>query len=518
MSNMSDLSSFNAEAEFREVGFGFDDGCWERGERKLIAWNEKFATNGHMLVSGKSGTGKSFTLRSIVTQMIKPLRGRRPVRVYNFDVHGDMKYGDIESRIRFSEVSHYGINPFLLSPDPDFGGVRKCVQDFIEMMSDSSPRAQLGPRQVSALRNILYEMFERRGFMVNDPSTWDYDRAPEEGPDNNGRIYLEVPYDEREMAKTAARDAGVTLQFDKDERSWWCSAYEGGLGRWLTRSQGKRPPTLPDAARFISQRLKAMVIGSDTKTIIMLEEHNKKVSAWQAKLRKLGEGGHSADMEVLQKDIENGAAVLIETFTNYVSSVHSGHELDQIARYESSETLKALADRLDTLVATGIFKPRSAPFDPAKSVWSFDIAPLRDSEQQFFVWTMLKQIFDGAIRAGPVSGASEINIVIILDEAHKFFKDQDNNILDKISKEARKFGIALICASQAPSHFSEDFLGNVSTKILLGLDSQYRDITAKKMRIDPRILDYVVPEKIAAVQVSDKRDSLHGFIKTRVGK
>jgi len=133
------------------------------------------------------------------------------------------------------------------------------------------------------------------------------------------------------------------------------------------------------------------------------------------------------------------------------------------------------------------------------------------------VWTSLRQILDRAIERGPVAGASEVRDVIVLDEAHKFFTDKEENILDKIAKEGRKFGIELLAASQAPSHFSEDFLGNVGTKLLLGLDAMYHDSTVRKMRIDSRILDYVVAGKIAAVQVSDKRDMSHRFIKTRVG-
>jgi DNA helicase HerA-like ATPase len=116
-----------------------------------------------------------------------------------------------------------------------------------------------------------------------------------------------------------------------------------------------------------------------------------------------------------------------------------------------------------------------------------------------------------------VAGASEVREVVVLDEAHKFFAEKDTNVLDILARESRKFGIALICASQAPSHFSEDFLGNVGTKILLGLDSQYHDSTVRKMRVDSKVLEYVVAGKIAAVQVSDKRDMSHRFYKTRVG-
>lgn len=500
----------------RSVVFGFDDTDFVSGIQTPVEWSEAFATNAHMLVSGKSGTGKTFTLRRIVNQLIAPKVGRQPVRVHVFDVHGDIRFQQ-ESRVLFSESTYYGINPLKLSSDPHFGGVRKCVQGFIEMMSDSSPRAQLGPRQVTALRNILYELFEYRGFLLNDPSTWYTDEEDEAIPEN-GRVYLDVPYDERDMAKAAAKAEGVVLEFDRGERFWWCSAYTGALERWPVRSRGRKAPTVPDLARFISHRLQMLLTGGGMKTMRLLEEHNKKVIAWQTKLRKLHAGGDPGEVEALQAEVHKGAATLIDTFSDYVTNIESGRELETLARYESSETLKSLSDRLDTLVSTGIFKPRTPPFDDAAPIWTYDVAPLRDSEQRFFVWTRLQQILDEAMEQGPVAGASEVRTVILLDEAHKFFSDKETNILDKISKEARKFGVALVCASQAPSHFSEDFLGNVGTKILLGLDAMYHDQTVRKMRIDPKILGYVVAGKIAAIQISDKRDMTHRFIKTRVGK
>jgi DNA helicase HerA-like ATPase len=39
-----------------------------------------------------------------------------------------------------------------------------------------------------------------------------------------------------------------------------------------------------------------------------------------------------------------------------------------------------------------------------------------------------------------------------------------------MAKEGRKFGLDLICASQSPGHFSDDFVSNAGTKIILGID------------------------------------------------
>lgn len=500
----------------RTVVFGFEDALFEINQRKSVAWCEQHATNGHMLVAGKTGTGKTFTLRRIVGQFIRPLPGRQMPRVHVFDVHGDIRF-EAESRIRFSESSPYGINPLRLSSDPDFGGVRKCVQSFIDMMSESS--SVLGPRQVAALRNILYDLFAERGFMLDDPSTWGIDDDDRDvRPDANGRIYLSVPFEEREQAKAAAKSEQVTLQWCADQKSWWCAQHKGQLLRWPTRIRGRRAPTVPDALRFVIARIRSMQMGASGKCVRLLEEHNKKVQVWHKMCVKLNRTGQGAqEVEDIKDEIHQGSLNLIESFTDYVTSIESGRELEEVLRFDSIEVLKSLADRLSTLTSSGIFRPMRADFDPECAVWVYDLAPLRDAEQKFFVWTCLQQIFERAKEQGMVQGASEVREVIVLDEAHKFFSPKDENILDILAKEARKFGIALIAASQAPSHFSEDFLGNVGTKILLGLDPLYHEQTVRKMRIERSILDYVVAGKIAAIQVSDKRDMRHHFVKTRVG-
>ncbi len=499
-----------------QVIFGLDeDVLQQQRKQQVVAWNESTALNGHMLVAGKSGTGKTYTLRSIVAQITKSRPG---IRVHAFDVHSDLSFSD-ESKVLFSESTHYGINPLKISADPHYGGVRKRVQSFIEMMEQSS--RELGPRQTASLRAMLYDLYEINGFKINDPDTWSLnDRAAQGGGPLNydpAKIYLDIPFDEKDRAKEIARNERITLLFDSTAKAWYCDRHEGGLERWPRKVFGKKYPTLPDAARFVANRLRAMYTGGGSKCMRLLEEHNRKVQVWHNKCRKLAAGQGSADeIEALKEDINAGALALLETFQDFVMNIESGRELDALVRYDSMDTVRSLADRLDSMVATGIYKPMEPPFDPSKPVWRYGIGPLSDAEQRMFVWTKLTQIFDAAMELGPVAGASELRDVIILDEAHKFFFDKEENILNKISKEARKFGIALICASQAPSHFSEDFLGNVGTKILLGLDQMYYDQTVRKMKIDPKILDFIVHRKIAAIQINSRDDSKPRFIKTRV--
>jgi DNA phosphorothioation-dependent restriction protein DptH len=59
--------------------------------------------------------------------------------------------------------------------------------------------------------------------------------------------------------------------------------------------------------------------------------------------------------------------------------------------------------------------------------------------------------------------ADRIRLAIVLDEAHRLARDVT---LPKIMKEGRKFGIAVIVASQGIGDFHQDILGNAGTKVI----------------------------------------------------
>lgn len=501
---------------WRSVALGFEADAFEAGRKTPVKWDEEFALNGHFLVVGKTGSGKTFTLRRIIDQLSRPVPGREAVRVHVFNVHGDIDLPQ-QSRVMFSESTPYGINPLRLSADPHRGGVRKCVQGFIEMINDSAPKSPLGARQVSALRNLLYDLFAERGFLVNDSSTWAIEDDGEPVEDGHGRVFIELPYEEKDLAKRIARQEGLTLEFDKESKLWWCRPYAGGLTRWLPVARGRRCPSVPDLAAFIGRRLRSLQVGGGSAAITLLERHNKRLQAWHSMLAKAGQSRENGeDISRLQLEIEEGAAGLIDTFSAYVKGIQNGRELELLARYESVDGLRSLKDRVETLVATGLFKPGKPPLDPYAPVWNYDLSACRDSEQRLFVWTRLSQAFEEAKQKGIVQGAM-VRDVFIIDEADKFFVESDGNILNVLSNEARKFGIALVCASQAPGHFSEDFLGAVGVKVILGLDAQYRDAVVRKMRVPGAVFDYLVAKRVAAVQVLDTRDDSHRFVRTRVG-
>ncbi|CAN7370920.1 ATP-binding protein [Variovorax sp. LjRoot178] len=490
--------------------FGFDDPLLQRGQQVPVAWSEADAVNGHMLLAGKSGSGKTFSLRRIVRQIT---RAQRNVRVHLMDVHGDLELDDC-STVIFSESTPYGINPLKLSSNPHYGGVRKRIQAFIEMVNDSS-RTPMGDRQVASLRNLLQDLYAMHGFRADDASTWH--EEPGSLPSGEGRVYLDIPFDSKDSAKDAARAAGLTLQFDRDAKCWWTDRHEGPLERYPQKRFGKHYPSLAEAAAFAKTRLRTLTTGGGTKSTRLLEEHNKRVVSWQAKARKFGAGlGNGEDVEEARQEVERGVDDVIESFSEYVAGIATGKELDALIRYDSMDTIRSIVNRLETIVASGIYRSAEPPFDDAAPVWRYNLTALSGTEQKMFVWTRLTEIFEHARERGIVKGAAELRDVIVVDEAHQFFADKDTNILDRLAKEARKFGVALIAASQSPTHFSEDFLANCGTKILLGLDSLYFDGTVRKMRIDKEVLNAVVPGKVAAIQTSVRGEQAPQFKLVRV--
>jgi DNA phosphorothioation-dependent restriction protein DptH len=56
-----------------------------------------------------------------------------------------------------------------------------------------------------------------------------------------------------------------------------------------------------------------------------------------------------------------------------------------------------------------------------------------------------------------------MKVAVVLDEAHRLAKDVT---LPKLMKEGRKYGVAVVMASQGMSDFHRDVLGNAGTKIV----------------------------------------------------
>ncbi|HBO5517516.1 TPA: helicase HerA domain-containing protein [Pseudomonas aeruginosa] len=116
-----------------KIHFGFNAADWKQRKEKVpVIWDSDALVNGHTLLVGMSGAGKTTQLRKAISHMLQT--ADCVPRVHVFDVHGDIEIPG-SSSVRFSEQTNFGFNPLRVNPDRDFGGVRKRIQSFMSTMN-----------------------------------------------------------------------------------------------------------------------------------------------------------------------------------------------------------------------------------------------------------------------------------------------------------------------------------------------------------------------------------------------
>lgn len=488
-----------------QVNFGLDSYRLSKGTQAPVTWDTSQVTNPHIQVLGMSGTGKTHTLRKIINNLSVQAKEQNisDFRIHVFDVHGDIK-GVGESSVTYSENSGFGINPLEISADHEHGGVRKRIQSFLNTVEKST--AAFGSRQIAVATSLFEDLFAYYGFLKDNPSTWSLSSGNDT---NDGIVYLDVPYTERDNAKK------LGARWNPGHKCWYVSAlqYTGALEQYPVKNINadtlKRYPTLGDAAKFFYTRMEEAFLGAGRESMLALKNFHKATSRLNKLMAKAhyGKATYISDdeLEAIQKAADN----VREAVEGYLSQNGTEKTLHEAILYSSLDTITAIYQRINTMIASGIFKDTPPPLDPLAPIHRHIIRSLSHEEQKMFVLFSLERIFESAVARGE---SPEIRDVIVVDEASKFFDDDPRNPLNYIALEGRKFGVSLICASQSPTHFSENFLGSVATKMILGLDEMYWESSRRKLNIDKDRMKWVTPRKEMLVQIKQNGISLNPWV------
>ncbi len=374
----------------------------------------------------------------------------RKPRFHIFDAHGDMEIPG-ESAVRFHESADFGFNPLEINPDPEFGGVRKRIQSLIMAINRTSVR--LGPRQERALSKMLTGLYREYGIIADKPDTW-------------------------------ALDADSRPQY----------------------------PTLLDAINYAKGLLKTIYIGSDQKAVHALEEVNRLTRQIRTKQSILANVTDEPSINKLEKELKKAKENAIQLYTEAVREMQTGDELDDALEFDGQdEIVKSLIDRLENLYAIGIYRSTPPPLNPKAPVWRYIITSLGLDEKKLFTMTRLETIFTRAMQRGE---QSEIHDVIIVDEAHLFTDKDDDHILNRMGRESRKFGIALIFATHAPADLTDNLIASLGTKIILGVDRTYRRALISKLGVTDAAMDFIVPTRRILVQMKNRGEINNGTYHT----
>jgi hypothetical protein len=316
---------------------------------------------------------------------------------------------------------------------------------------------KLGSKQETALRNLLNDVYRINGCNDCEANTW------------------------RKKENTGVIRNNLIEQRD----------YQG-LRQYY--------PVMDDLLSFAERKLTSLYLGTNIKTVLALEEVNHLAKQLNRARQKHDKSTQDAQIEKTEKVLDIAKSKVKAAFEAYVDHIESGNEISDVMKYNSKEVLQSVLERLNILNAAGIFHPNPPAFGDANGR-CHQIKHLSDDEQSMFVSMRLESIFRQCRDSGV---KPDIQHIVFVDEAHKFISEDSDNIINIIAKEGRKFGLGLWCASQSPTHFSEDFLTNCGTTILLGLHSSYWDMACRKLRIEPSVLKFIRPQQVAAIKLQLK--------------
>lgn len=136
----------------------------------------------------------------------------------------------------------------------------------------------------------------------------------------------------------------------------------------------------------------------------------------------------------------------------------------RIERKEQERHVSNVAARCRPLLEMNLFRPLKDAPDMLTAIREglvVDLHNLYTEELQVAAGAfVLRKLYKDMFHRG---NADRLRLAIVLDEAHRLAKDVT---LPKLMKEGRKFGIAVIVASQGVNDFHPDILSNAGTKVI----------------------------------------------------
>ncbi len=444
---------------------GMDDAALKgRGEYLPIVLDTRALINGHMLFAGMSGMGKSHQIARLLAAA-----SRQGVEADVFDPHEELDGVPGSVAVKFSEATRAGYNPLELSLDPHSGGVRRQISLLIDMINRTS--RSLGPRQETALRNLLLDVYRARGIDADDSSTW---------------------------RRSSLREAQFYRMIQERDYS--------GLKNYY--------PILQDVLSYAERKLKALTLGSDFMAVNALEKVERSASRIQTIQTKYRKADSDEEVERLQTQLGAEKVKAIEAYTNFINAIETGREYQDALKYTNKDTLISVVERLQALLHCGIMRSNPPEWGGAK-VRVHKVGSLSDDDRKLLFFTRAQAILRECMDAGK---SDDVRRMILVDEGHLYYSEDGDNPLNRIAKEGRKFGLSLVVGSQSPTHFSEDFLTNCGSIFLLGIHENYWPMAVSKLNMTKTQLTAVRAQEVLLAKLRMKGSEASQFVAVNVSQ
>jgi GTPase SAR1 family protein len=441
-----DINSVTEEMMTSGDKFIFGNG-YTNFKNEIFSWSaDKPETqNGHMLIIGGSGSGKTRLLKKIVENL-----KNRQKQVYIIDFHGDISVPN-ETCYKFSlRNSQYGLNPFELELDVDNGGpIAQANIVLSNFKKNFIPN--IGAVQKSVLKRFLIDCYRYVGILDEDSSTWS-----KAIPSVSTMLELYT-----EILTIINSSSGHSIQKH--------------LSKLAKLKRDREYETNPEKQDSLQKRLdneveKFNLACSRYNDYLLLDKYTD--------MFNINISPH-IDTDFY---LEDKASKAFSGLSPYLS------ELGTSSVFNDNKPPKAKGVvRYDISGFTNVDKP---------------------SEAMFFADTVIQKIFRAVKMRGEyrkLGKRGKADTFIVIDESKLILptgKDKENpyNILNRIVTESRKYGMALIIVSQRPDHFPEEMLSSIYTKIVLKINENDVKAAMKSLGIkDVQLFQHLNSKNVALI-------------------
>jgi len=436
---------------------------------KTIYWDYRKEQNPHLMIIGKSGSGKTYFLREILKHFALNEKGR--INVFIIDFHGDLETEEAQTiEYNKNNPDTPGIGVFEFDYTTKAGGIYNRVDELVRIFENSF-FPQMSPLRKALLQKLLLDVYIQKGFDPDDSSTW----------------------------KKAASEL-PTLEdlnnFIKKLVAWKKAASE--------------LPTLEDLNNFIK---KLVAILHDIKKNKGTEGVYYSVAIEQLKTLLNKKNDYNED-ELIKK-AEEIFELYKKELLDKETTIEEKLRIKDFSFYTKKNVLNSLESieiYIDAMVKSRIFSKNNPTLQKGKNVFRFNLKYLDDSLMLFIANLIIQRIFNKLRMRYEYkkNAAANVNTFIVIDESKLILpnkeKNNDLHYINRIVSEARKFGLGVILASQRINHYSQEMLSNISTKVVLNTDESEQPIVKRKLGIkDDKIFKQIKSKQYGVAYVKSSK-------------
>ncbi|NJN12204.1 MAG: type IV secretion system DNA-binding domain-containing protein [Richelia sp. RM2_1_2] len=313
-----------------------------------VTWNPVVLPNGHIVLIGASGSGKTQTLKAIARDLPQVFP---EVRIIIIDFHGDLELPD-ETCYPLDMESPHGINPLVVDLDTKGGGPNLQA---ISVAATFKKALVLGANQEGLIIDILNSCYRMKAIVQDDFNTWT--KTPPTFADVRNEIEARIEDGCKESVKLQLKLA-ATFQygiFNKPQPS-----LDAQIIRFDLSALGKVPGLSAIATEALtkqlmdSHRIMGEIDDKTPRSFVFIDEAKEVKNSRSIKII-LGDGRKYGLCAVLasQRDAEISDEAIANSSTKIVLMVDQSEVKRVARRFRFAENIVAALQPLEALVRMG---------------------------------------------------------------------------------------------------------------------------------------------------------------------